>query len=175
MGRQFIFVVETNKKCQSDWMYIKDTIEHFYAFDRTQVKLSVVYMDGRGNYEKKEKDVQNLISQYKAAYKKNQSRVIYCFDCDNFDTNAEDENFLKNAKQYCEENGYGFVWFCRDIEQVYIGKQVEKSKKQKEAATFKAKKLIMDVNADKLLQHHYRVSTSNFMKIMDQFVEFTRK
>ena len=67
MGRQFIFVVETNKKCQSDWMYIKDTIEHFYAFDRTQVKLSVVYMDGRGNYEKKEKDVQNLISQYKAA------------------------------------------------------------------------------------------------------------
>ena len=48
MGRQFIFVVETNKKCQSDWMYIKDTIEHFYAFDRTQVKLSVVYMDGRG-------------------------------------------------------------------------------------------------------------------------------
>ena len=141
-------------------MYIKDTIEHFYAFDRTQVKLSVVYMDGRGNYEKKEKDVQNLISQYKAASKKNQSRVIYCFDCDNFDTNAEDENFLKNAKQYCEENGYGFVWFCRDIEQVYIGKQVEKS---------------MDVNADKLLQHHYRVSTSNFMKIMDQFDEFTRK
>lgn len=45
-----------------------------------------------------------------------QSKVIYCFDCDNFDTNAEDENFLKNAKQYCEENGYEFVWFCRDIE-----------------------------------------------------------
>ncbi len=52
---------------------------------------------------KRKKDVQNLISQYKAASKKNQSRVIYCFDCDNFDTNAEDENFLKNAKQYCEE------------------------------------------------------------------------
>ena len=49
MGRQFIFVVETNKKCQSDWMYIKDTIEHFYAFDRTQVKLSVVYKIGRAS------------------------------------------------------------------------------------------------------------------------------
>ena len=54
MGSQFIFVVETNKKCQSDWMYIKDTIEHFYTFDGTQVKLSTVYMDGRGNYKKKE-------------------------------------------------------------------------------------------------------------------------
>ena len=54
MGGSY-FVVETNKKCQSDWMYIKDTIEHFYAFDRTQVKLSVVYMDGRGNYEKRKR------------------------------------------------------------------------------------------------------------------------
>jgi hypothetical protein len=175
VGSQFIFVVETNKKCQSDWMYIKDTIEHFYTFDGTQVKLSTVYMDGRGNYKKKEKDIQSLISQYKAASKKNQSKVIYCFDCDNFDTNAEDENFLKNAKQYCEENGYEFVWFCRDIEQVYIGKQVEKSQKRTEAATFKAKKLIINVNADKLLKKNYCVSASNFMNIMDQFEEFTRK
>lgn len=175
MGSQFVFVVETNKKCQSDWMYIKDTIEHFYTFDGTQVKLSTVYMDGRGNYKKKEKDIQSLISQYKASSKKNQSKVIYCFDCDNFDMNAEDENFLKNAKQYCEENGYEFVWFCRDIEQVYIGKQVEKSQKRTEAATFKAKKLITNMNADKLLKKNYCVSASNFMNIMDQFEEFTRK
>ena len=91
MGSQFVFVVETNKKCQSDWMYIKDTIEHFYTFDGTQVKLSTVYMDGRGNYKKKEK------------------------------------------------------------------------------------KLITNVNADKLLKKNYCVSASNFMNIMDQFEEFTRK
>ena len=30
MGIQLIFVVETNKKCNSDWIYIKDTVEHFY-------------------------------------------------------------------------------------------------------------------------------------------------
>ena len=50
MGVQLIFVVETNKKCNSDWIYIKETIEHFYLYDRIKVKLSVVYMDGRGNY-----------------------------------------------------------------------------------------------------------------------------
>lgn len=103
MGSQFIFVVETNKKCQSDWMYMKDSIEHFYTFDRTHVKLSTVYMDGRGNYKKK------------------------------------------------------------------------KSQKHTEAATFKAKKLIINVNADKLLKKNYCVSASNFMNIMDQFEEFTRK
>lgn len=53
MGVQLIFVVETNKKCNSDWIYIKDTIEHFYSYDRTQLKLSAVYMDGKGNYRSK--------------------------------------------------------------------------------------------------------------------------
>ena len=28
MGMQLIFVLETNKKCKSDWIYIKDTIEY---------------------------------------------------------------------------------------------------------------------------------------------------
>ena len=57
MVLQLIFVVETNKKCNSDWIYIKDTIEHFYQYERTQIKLSVVYMDGKGKYKQKEKQV----------------------------------------------------------------------------------------------------------------------
>ena len=35
MGLQLIFAVETNSKCKSDWIYIKDTIEHFYKYDRS--------------------------------------------------------------------------------------------------------------------------------------------
>lgn len=61
MGSQFIFVVETNKKCQSDWIYIKDTIEQFYSYNRTQVKLNKVYMAGKGNYKKKQKEIQKLV------------------------------------------------------------------------------------------------------------------
>ena len=92
MGIQFIFVVETNKKCNSDWIYIKDTIEHFYVYERTRVKLSVVYMDGRGNYnsKKKEKEIERLISQYSVTSKSNQSKVIYCFDCDEYNSNPDD-------------------------------------------------------------------------------------
>lgn len=51
MGVQLIFTVETNKKCNSDWIYIKDTVEHFYAYERTQLKLSVVYLDGKGKLQ----------------------------------------------------------------------------------------------------------------------------
>ena len=53
MGLQLIFVVETNKRVNSDWIYIKDTIERFYEYSRTQIKLTPVYMDGRGKYKKK--------------------------------------------------------------------------------------------------------------------------
>lgn len=65
MGLQLIFVVETNSKCKSDWIYIKDTIERFYQYNQTQVKFSPVYMDGKGKYDKKEKNISKLISQYR--------------------------------------------------------------------------------------------------------------
>ena len=108
MGVQFIFVVETNKGCKSDWIYIKETINHFYNYDNN-VKLSEVYMDGKGRYKYKEKEIKSLVSQYKATSKDNQSKVIYCFDCDNYDTNQNDAMFLKNTRQYCKEKGYEFV------------------------------------------------------------------
>lgn len=131
MGMQLIFVVETNKSCNSDWIYIKETIEQFYSYERTQIKFTPIYMDGKGNYIKKQKEVEKKIKQYSATSDKNQSRVIYCFDCDEYDRKQEDLNFLNDAKLFCQNAGYEFVWFCKDIEQVYIGKQVDDSMKKR--------------------------------------------
>lgn len=50
MGTQFIICVETNQKCNSDYIYIKSAIEQFYLLDNASVRLSPVYMDGKGNY-----------------------------------------------------------------------------------------------------------------------------
>lgn len=177
MGVQFIFVVETNKKCNSDWIYIKDTIEHFYVYERTKVKLTVVYMDGRGNYnsKKKEKEINGFVSQYSAASKSNQSRVIYCFDCDKSSSNPDDLKFLEDAKKYCDGKEYDFIWFYKDIEQVYIGRKVDDSQKKKEAAAFKAKKLIANVDAKRLSADNYRINTSNIMNVLDQYQELMRK
>ena len=66
MGVQLIFVVETRKTCNSDWIYIKDTVEHFYSYERTELKLTPIYMDGKGNYFKKKKEVESKIKQYRA-------------------------------------------------------------------------------------------------------------
>lgn len=66
MGLQLILCVETNKKTQSDYIYIKETIEHFYKFDPTQVKISPVYMDGKTHYKEKKKDINNYIKKYES-------------------------------------------------------------------------------------------------------------
>lgn len=177
MGTQFIFVVETNKSCNSDWIYIKSTIEYFYKYEPSQVKLSVVYMDGKGNYNsaKKEREIRSLISQYKSTTKNNQSQVIYCFDCDDYNSNPETAKFLENAKKYCDTNGYKFVWFCKDVEEVYLGRNVANSKKKKEAASFKVQKGILKMNAHILAHTKYQRYTSNIMNVLDQFKELVRK
>ena len=173
MGLQLIFVVETSKKCKSDWIYIKDTVEHFYQYDKTKTKLTPVYMDGKGKYKKKEKEISGYINQYSSGNKNNQSKVIFCFDCDNYDCKPEDAEFLANAKRYCDEKEYEFIWFCKDIERVYLGKKVDDSQKMKAAAKFKEKKLINTVDERMLAVANYRENTSNIMNIIDKYL--TRK
>lgn len=175
MSLQLIFVVETNKKCNSDWIYIKDTIEHFYSYEQTMVKFTPVYMDGKGKYKNKEKQIEKLIAKYKAGGKNNETRVIYCFDCDEYNTKQEDAEFLKMARQYCEAKAYDFVWFDKDIECVYTGEKVKDSEKKKRATVFKAKKEIDFVKPQRLSTMNYQENSSNLMLILDKYLTRKRK
>lgn len=170
MGLQLIFVVEADSKCKSDWIYIKDTIERFYQYDQTQIKFSPVYMDGKGNYGKKEKKISKLESQYASASKTNKSQVMYCFDCDDYDSRPEDLKFLSTVQEYCKDRGADFIWFCKDIERVYLGKKVDKCQKKTESAAFKSKKLINNIEANKLSVTSYQANTSNIMGILDKYL-----
>lgn len=171
MGLQLIFVVETNSKSKSDWIYIRDTIERFYQYNRNHVKFTPVYMNGKGKYKGKKGEVDELISQYSSTSKTNQSKVIYCFDCDDYDVKPEDSEFLEAAKEYCNTNRYDFIWFCKDIECVYLGKKIERHDKQRQAANFKAKKQINEIDPKKLQYKDYQKNTSNILNILDQHLE----
>ena len=170
MGLQLIFVVETKKSCKSDWIYIKETIDRFYEYENTKVKFTPVYMDGKGKYKNKEREIKSYISQYSSTSKDNESKVIYCFDCDDYDSKPEDLVFLNNAHQYCNEKGYDFVWFCKDIEQVYIGKRIADKQKKAESAKFKMKKGIDKVEKIRLSAENYQLKTSNILKVFDQYL-----
>ena len=112
-----------------------------------------------------------MIKEYSAGSNNNQSVVIYCFDCDDYDSNQRDSEFLDEVKEYCEDNGYRFVWFCKDIEQVYLNKKVADKEKKSVSFSFKEKKLIESVDCSKLLVDAYRSNTSNIMRILDQYLK----
>ena len=193
MGLQLIFVVETNKKCKSDWIYIKDTIDKFYIYDMAHVKLSTVYLGGKTKYNDngKKKEVAKLLKQYNNASTENKSVVIYCFDCDDYDTKPDDETFLEDVKKFCEKENkeeeqkvkkkeennkkswkvkYEFVWFCKDIERVYLGREVSDKEKKKESEKFKKNKLINKVNEGNLSAESYRNNSSNILTVLDKYI-----
>ena len=177
MGLQLIFLVEARKQSKSDWVYIKETIEHFYEFDKSNVKLACKYMNGKGSYKnaKIEKEIKKDIREYEKESKTNISGVICCFDCDDYDKKPEDSNFLETAKKYCDYKGYEFVWFCKDIEHVYIGNQIDDSKKKKKAADFKVKKLIEKLDSKRLKSDCYKTETSNLMNVLAKYAELKLK
>lgn len=164
--------METNRKCKSDYIYIKRTIDTFYSYNRSSVKISQLYLDGRGNFNSRKvrKSISNLIKEYEAGAKMS-STVIYCFDCDNYDIDPDDERFLSEAEKYCEENGYRFVWFCREIESVYLGRQVEDSKKAKEAERFAKNNGISSVKLSSLSHLKYQNNCSNLACVLDDYLE----
>lgn len=104
-------------------------------------------MDGKGKYASASvrKDIEKKIKAYKVSAEKNVSIVIYCFDCDDYDLKQEDASFLQKARSYCQNNEYRFAWFCKDIEQVFLGKRVPDGMKAKEARAFAAKGQISTV------------------------------
>lgn len=175
MGLQLIFVVESDKKCKSDWIYIRDTIEHFYSYDQAHTRFSQVYMDGKGNYDrsKTKGEIESYVSQYenKKNPSANRSVVVYCFDCDDYDSKPEDLAFLNAAQQYCVEQGHEFIWFCKDVERVYLGQEVSKGQKNKETVTFRTKKLIGQIDEKRLQIDRFRANTSNIMCVLDKYLE----
>lgn len=172
MGLQLIFVVETDKKCKSDWIYIMDTVKHFYTFDNYNTKFTPVYLSGKRNYKRKEREVLGLVKKYESQSSKNISKVLYCFDCDNYDRDPEDDRFLREIADYCKTKaGCDLVWFCKDIEDVYLGRRIENKYKKKESETFRNKNLISFVNPLNLKKHSFENSASNIMNILDKYLK----
>lgn len=61
MSLQLIFVVETNKTCKSDWIYIKDTIDYFLSMIEQQLNsLQSIWME-RENTKIKKKKFQKIL------------------------------------------------------------------------------------------------------------------
>lgn len=170
MSIQMILCVETNKRADTDYIYISETIKHLYKSDK-RITINKVYMGSKTKY--KSKEVLSSIKQLTKAFTIGETRVIYCIDTDAYETDMEHKKVFDDISRFCEENEYELIWFCHDIEDVYIGKKISDSQKVQEAGAFRKKNRIEEMDLTQLSGDIKRAHTSNILCILDKY--FSRK
>lgn len=166
MSRQLILCVESNSTARTDYAYIESIIKHFYVDDK-KTKLSPFFLGSKGMYNASGnvKKINKMIKQFLG-----ETTVIYFIDTDDYDTSADVKVLNDAIEKYCSDNGYEFVFFCKDIEDVFLNRRVSKSEKVNCAAEFKRKGLIETVNEEKLRftkpVRHY----SNILMVLDKYL-----
>lgn len=162
-----ILCVETKKSADTDSIYILDTINRWYKVDN-KVKISKINMNSKSRYNSK--DVVREIAKKKKEFVLGDTHVIYFIDTDQYDRNPEHERELKEITRYCEDNGINLVWFCHDVEEVFLGHKVSDSQKVQEATTFRRKRKIEEIQIEKLSCNTQRAYVSNIMNILDKYL-----
>ena len=169
MANQIIFVMEADEKSRSDYIYIRSVLDKYYDFrKRSDVKITPVFMCGKGNYNKKKirNKVEDCIKRYRNL---GESDVIYCFDTDMFDSEPEDKRIMLDEQRFCIENGYEFVWFCHNIEEVFLGKSVGKNEKTEKARRYVTSGGIDKVKRDRLNTNKMHKGNSNLLLVVDKY------
>ena len=167
MACQLILVVESDEKSRSDFIYINSVLNELYDIRlRNDIKITPVFMGGKGNYKR----VSGKIKKFQQAYKRNgKSYVIYCFDTDKYDTNPEEQRILKDEEKYCNDNGFEFVWFCHDIEEVFIGKSVLNSEKTAKAIQYSVRHGIEKVKMGNMKSKVMSKGKSNLLLVLEKY------
>ena len=170
MAIQMILCVETKKSADTDSVYISETINRWYVVDN-KIKLSKIYMNAKSKYNSK--SVTREIAKLKRDYRNGESKVIYFIDTDQYETNSDHARELEEIRRYCRDNGHDLVWFCHDVEEVFLGHKVSDSQKVKEVSAFRRKGKINEMQISKLSSETIRANTSNIIKVLDKHL--TRK
>ncbi len=172
MGLQLIFCLETNNSNQSDWIYVKQTLNHYYE-SNVDCKYSHIFMDSKTKYNSKsvERNIRSLVNQYKAASRDNLSQVIYIVDTDNYDSDPQDANLYNEITDYCKKHGYRTVWCCKDIERVYLDKKVADKEKKEAAVKFKRKEMIKNLDISRLSSSRIINNTCNILCVLDDYLK----
>lgn len=167
-NKQIILCVESNKRAQTDNIYIKETIGHFFEIGN-EVNIQFVNMGNKDNY--KSRAVLNQINEFIRDYKIGKSIVIYCIDLDQYEADPVQAKENENIEAFVKGNGYELIWFSHDIEEVYLGKKAEKGEKVKLAIDFKKRGLIKDVPKARLSSKKVAKGKSNILDVLSKCIK----
>ena len=125
-------------------------------------------MGGKSKYNSK--DVVRDIKKLKKQFLLGDTVVVYCFDTDQYEKNINHEAELNDILSYAKAEKAECVWFCHDVEEVFLGNSISKSEKKDAAMNFKKKYQIVDVYEKKLRGKRYLKGTTNILEIFDKYL-----
>lgn len=160
-----VLCVETNEEADTDPKYIDKTIRQFYVVNN-DVSIKYIRMNGKGNYNKR-----SIIKQIneKLSGDFDETCVAYCIDIDNLaDSDVLEVN--KNIREYCDKRNYKYIWFCRDIEEVYLHKRIAKSEKKRESIKFSHLSDLGKATEASLSSNSETPFKSNLLCVLDSFL-----
>lgn len=168
MALQMIFCVETNKNADTDSVYLSETINSYYMTPN-QVKISKIYMGTKSKYNSPK--VLKEIEKKKRAFTIGETKVIYCIDTDDYESNYDHKKEFDKICLFCKENSYELIWFCHDVEDVFWRERVSDSQKVSKAADFRRQKKIQEVLLSKLSSKSLKNQSSNIMQVLDKYLD----
>lgn len=169
-----VFVLETNDDGKTDAIYLSTVLDKYYSLENIQyeaVNTQTLYMDGKQNYNKiKLKNrIKNLISMYKSYG--NPTVVIYFFDTDSTEKTYKPGSFFYNVQEYCNENGYELVWFCKNAENVFLDKDPDSLPDKLGAAKeFDRNNKLNEINEYRLSKTAIEYGCSNILMVLDKYL-----
>ena len=95
--------------------------------------------------------------------------MMYFIDVDDYDISQETKKLYDEIKKYCDKNGYDFVFFDKDVEDVYLRNPVSDKEKVSKVADFKRKQLINNVDEKKLTVDSHKRHCSNILNVLDKY------
>ena len=159
----WLFLVEGN----SDKIYVDKIIKYYVKPEKLkkEIKLEWIILDGKYNYDKKEKQIKQKINKFKNQNKNSDYEIIYVIDLDKFKREEKDRIFLENIKKFIQKNKYKLIKNNENIEMILKTDNKDKKEKVKIAERF-----IMEKTKEKHLNIEEPENVdigSNIFKILD--------
>ena len=165
MSKFLLICIESPLK-KSDHMYIETFLKKIYNIN-SDIKLKFLSLNGIDNYNK-DNTLKRINSEINASMH-SEKHIIYCLDTDNYNS-PEYEKRNKSIQEFCNVHNYELVWFCKNIEEVFLGKSISKSEKLQEARKFVIGIKNYTIDEQKLLQDKIKNKMSNFLLIFDKYL-----
>ena len=159
----WLFLVEGN----SDKIYVDKIIKYYVKSEKLkkEIKLEWIILDGKYNYDKKEKQIKQKINKFKNQNRNSDYEIIYVIDLDKCRNNDKDRTFLVDIKKFVQKNKYKLIKNNENIEMILKTDNKDKKEKVKIAERF-----IMEKTKEKHLNIEEPENVdigSNIFKILD--------